>query len=1329
MIDIKNTSGTTLLSATPNEGCKRKFTLMKEDYITLKFSLENPIYFKLGSYVECDFGLFEVCDSQKPTFNTNNAGYNYELRLDAYYWKWKNKIFKYTPETAGQEASWNLTAPLDVQAGIVLRNLKALGYTYNGQDFDFSIDSTVENKSQLMSYNNINILDACFEMAKKWDCECWVTENIIHFGRCEFGDPVDFEIEKNVEEMTRSDSQSTYATRIYAFGSTRNIPANYRPVDESVVVNGVVQKRLMLPVGTPYIDAYPNMRTEEAVEQVVVFDDIFPRRTGTMSHITTHEYTDKIENEDGTTTEKKWNAYRFKDPDITFSEYYILTDEKLKITFQSGKLNGMTFEVTFNPCDKEGGETPIPEKNEDGSWNPDAQVWEIMRNEDYGRQLPGDVLIPEDGDTYILSGWDSTKIAELGLVPAAEQELKAEAEKYVAKSKIDPNTYTCRMNPVYIYGINPETGEQSSDFAKHFDVGDRVNLINKAYFENGRQSRIIGVEFSLDYPYDHPIYTVGETASYSRIGEIEDKIEELTLKGQTYTNGSGSYVYIIGTNDKTIWTNRNVLSALKVKFEFISKLYDNTVRGVLTFLKGISFGNFVKGSTGAGIYKDENENWHIEGDYFHIRKKLTAEEVEIQRNSHIGGKLTNTSANGTCIEVVEYENFYRCYFLKSDADGRTVYNDFRVDDQAYVETFNLQRQADGTLGNHFLWRLVVGVDDDTENRHYIDLSKTDCAEGSDAPQAGDDISQLGNRTDKTRQGAHILSAIGEGAPYYRIYNGINSYTLPSPKIDLNSEESEICAKFISSATGRDFDEALNGLKVDVEAIKNQTDKQYIIWFGAEVPTLLNYPVADWEEADYPSHVEDIFYLDNEADEENNGRAWRFKVSEVGDYYWSEITDRYVLQALKLANGAKKEAQTKKRIFVSQPTDDMVYDVGDLWTNATYKNADGSYLYEDDTLVCKVAKAAGDSFSINHWKPASYATKANIVNTGEAIRLEVQANIDAVNDSISSLEVAVNSINAVTQKISFDDAGNITNIDKSGLLLEDDFASLLAQKVSFDSSGNITNIDKSGLVLESEFASLFIEKVNEDATIAERAGLMLEKDFASMFVSAVDENGIVKQAQISAFVTMDDVNAAISNIEFSADQINFIGQTIINGNFEVDLDGNLTLNNVTAKNITAEGTIRAGSGSKIGNMRILEAGATLGQNSSFINAHMVNIPYATNVIDYSKIISGSITQYDTYLISNDRSDLFNVKLPSNDDIVLGNSKLHGNGHVFRITLAVGNFYTGVSKSIRLVKQGNMDFYDRNGNSIEYLDVRNGMCVMIQGIINIISTSAKMLYSVL
>lgn len=636
-IDIKDISGAIQLTTLINEGCKRKFTLMKEDYIMLKFSLENPIYFKLGSYVECNFGLFEVCDLQKPAFNTNTAGYDYELQLDAYYWKWKNKIFKYTPETTGQEASWNLTAPLDVQAGIVLRNLKALGYTYKGQDFVFSIDSTVENKSQLMSYDNINILDACFEMAKKWDCECWVTENIIHFGRCESGDAVDFEIGKNVQEMSQSESQSTYATRIYAFGSTRNIPADYRPIDETVVVNGVVQRRLMLPEGTPYIDAYPDMTTEEAVEQVVIFDEVYPRRTGIMSDVTTIEVTDKVENEDGTTTEEKWNAYRFRDTGVNFSEKYILPGQELRIRFASGLLNGLEFAVKFNPEGK-------LEILEDGGWNPEAQLWEIVRNEDYGRPLPGDVLFPQDGDEYVLSGWDSTKITELGLVGAAEQELKEKTEKYAAKSKIDPSTYGCTMMSNDAY--------REDGVHNFYGIGQKVNLINKAYFENGRQSRVIGFEFNLDYSFDSPVYTVGETTAYSRIGELEEKVESLTLKGQTYTGGGGSGVYVIGSHDSTPATDHNVYSALRSLIMFMRKDTEERTGFLLSLLGGTvikkyaKFGDFVTGVSGGYIGEDAR----AELEALVLRSSLSVPELRFNRQTYFEGYNTISPGGGLKIK-------------------------------------------------------------------------------------------------------------------------------------------------------------------------------------------------------------------------------------------------------------------------------------------------------------------------------------------------------------------------------------------------------------------------------------------------------------------------------------------------------------------------------------------------------------------------------------------------------------------------------------------------------------------------------------------------------
>ena len=703
MIDINDISGNIRFSTSINEGSKRRFLLMKEDYITLKFSLEKPIYFKLGDYVDIpnDFtSLFEVCDIQKPTFNNSTGGYDYELRLDAYYWKWKNKKFKYTPEVGGQEASWSLTASLDIQLGVFLKNLQALGYTYRGKNFEFSIDSTVENKAIAMSYDNINLLDALSSMAQTWECEYWITNSVIHFGRCEYGTPVDFELGKNVLEMTRSDSQTNFATRIYAFGSTRNIPTNYRPVDESIVVNGITQKRLMLPVGTPYIDAYSNMSTEEAVEDIVVFDDIYPRRIGSVSDITTHEYKDVIQEEGKPDVVKKWNAYRFKDSGITFSKDYVLEGQELKIIFQSGTLNGMEFAVIFNPCDKEGGEVPIPEKNADGSWNPAAQVWEIVRNEDYGRPLPDDVLRPQGehmegnvlvpADTYVLSGFDIKFVSDT-MIPTAEQELKEKALKYVEKSKIDPSTYD---NKMMFDCMVDDKGNP-----KMFEVGDRVNLINSAYFETGsRQSRIIGFEYNLDIPYDSPVYTVGETASYSRIGEIENKIDSLTYKGQSYTGTGGSGVYVIGTNDSTPASNRNVFSALNSLKLFLSSAVDDEAAGLIKFLQGIiSLGDIVAkqgitvGENGHGItvgdsgvvtaILDELKNVssitspdfssgpfgsgyllkvnpktgksYFEVDELYVRLKAYFETLEIKHLSHVGGRIVLSPAGMECIKVEE----------------------------------------------------------------------------------------------------------------------------------------------------------------------------------------------------------------------------------------------------------------------------------------------------------------------------------------------------------------------------------------------------------------------------------------------------------------------------------------------------------------------------------------------------------------------------------------------------------------------------------------------------------------------------------------------------
>ena len=777
-IDIRTKSGAIRFSTPVNEGSKRKYLLQSEDSVTLKFSAEQPIYFRLGDYIKIPndpVGIFELTSLYSPAFNYETGGYDYELRLDAYYYKWKNKIFKYSPENGGREASWNLTASLDVQLGVFLRNLKSFGYKYNGKDFKFNIDNTVENKSLLVSYENTNMIDALTKLAETWECEWWVRNNIIYFGKCVIDAPVNFELGVNVEKMSSTRGQNTHATRLYVFGSSRNLPTNYRPLVENAVINGVVQKRLMLPEDTPHIDAYEGMNEEEAIESVVVFDDIYPRRVGTIgAGITTKEYTESKDNEDGSKTKTKWNAYRFKDSGIEFLKEYILPGQELKITFQSGLLNGMEFNVLFNPDNH-------PEKN-GGVINPDAQLWEVVRNENYGRPLPDDVFKPKEGDKYVLSGFN-IKLVSDSFISAAENELKARALKYIEKTKLDPSTYDVTL--------------MSNESKYFYDAGQRVNLINPTYFENGRISRIIGFELNLDIPSDSPVYTIGETAAYSKYGELKGEVERLTYKGQLYSGSSGENLYVISRNDNALATDRNVFSAKRSLDEFLNKRIPDIAQEIITFLKGLKFGNgehgidkdglakldaihigeYVEGVSGAAL-KEINGQTYLEVDKAYFRQKAVFEALEVMKTMYSYGNRIAGKGGVKITRVEEQPNAYRCYFLH-EQDGLKIENPFVLNDQALVKEANIKEGTTEHAANHFLWRAVVAV-----GENYVDLSKTVCASGSDEPLPGDALCQLGYRgTDKPdRQCAIMERTVGEDVPAYVMLQGINDFTLEGKDI-------------------------------------------------------------------------------------------------------------------------------------------------------------------------------------------------------------------------------------------------------------------------------------------------------------------------------------------------------------------------------------------------------------------------------------------------------------------------------------------------------------------------------------------------------------------
>lgn len=790
------------------------YELMQSHYCKLSFKLSRPTYFLLGDFIETPYGRFELIDLTKAKDN-DTIGYSYEIQFDAYYRKLKNKILKYRPNTGSQEATFSLTSKISTHIEVIMKNLayyakldKSYLYDPNfegeGTDYTYVIDASVDaNAAKLITYSNSSILDAIANIAQTFGCEWWFEGNILHFGTCENTNAVtDFRLNDNIVSMSSSQSQSTYANRVYAFGAARNLPSEYKnDSDADITKDGVVEKRLMLPTSAECSEQNKQMlaengfelkngyiqvgglREDQYVEGVTTNDDIYPRNLIKTSKVTSYEK----DVEDESTPEEgdyiKRTFYRVnsltivnedgeKTGDMAFRKAYILSGKNLHIVFQSGSLNGMDFECEFNPdgvpeilLDDDG--NPIFKDGKE-QINPKSQVFEIVANGDYGRFLPDTTLHPKDGDTFVLYNWNSTKLGD-ALVPSASNELLADAIKNLKKSVIDPTTYTCTAEDNYSY--NHGRGNLHG-------VGDRVNLYNKGYGDGYRSSRVIGYEFSLDIPFDGAKYYVGEKPSYSRLNAMESKIEELIYNGQSYLNGnggSGRSIYIIKSYDSITPTDYNVFSAKAVDEQRLNKTKDDTAKGTITwekvqkflqgltaedlsqFKKGATFGEFIQGMLfGTGGMIDGLGNAEFES--ITSRSSIIAKELIVNRQTAMESNFVFTES-GMVETVTEIpaatEGGNVTYDLKLQKRWDNDFTAFKENDVVLASINTLTEN-----GKYYdMWLRVLSVNTVTNTITVVCYPDNECPSKKNYPPC--ELARLirwGNAVDEDRQSCWYISS-------------------------------------------------------------------------------------------------------------------------------------------------------------------------------------------------------------------------------------------------------------------------------------------------------------------------------------------------------------------------------------------------------------------------------------------------------------------------------------------------------------------------------------------------------------------------------------------
>lgn len=1070
MIQIKRNNKVFFTLEDFGEGSKLSYQLMDHHYIILKFTTATPVYFEIGDSVEIpDFGYFELTSSYFPKHNDSD-GYDYEMQMDAYYMSWKNKICKYRPQHGANETSFKLTTTVGVHMNVILGNLKALGLTYNGKDF--SVDYTTYNnkafdvqKRFLIEYGSISILDAlnsiCSEDAL--NCEWWIDGSIIYLGYCEMEGQTTFEQNVNVLSMSYSESKSAHITRLYAFGSDRNIPKGYfTGADADVTTDGVATDYLMLPhkevdsdgfyAKDGYLENVNVVKNDkQAIEGVVMFEEEYPKVESVVSSIKTYDST--VDNEDGTkTTQTFWQVTSTDSFTNSFKESWIKSNLTLGIKFTSGALMGMEFDVSFKVIDK-------------------VNYFEIVANDTYGRTLPDGVMCPKVGDKYFLFNWDATKITDTDLIPTAQLSLFDRAKQYYQKTMISNSNFTCTMDGDKFY--NDGTYD-------YHPLGEQVKLINDMFAQvdadgkHYRNSRIIGMEIPLDIPYDHPQYTVGEKAATSRLGKLEDKVDSIKVNGmQIGGTGSGNGgVYVIGLNDSTPASDSNVYSARRSRMEFLSRLQDNTAKGTITWEKiqklvsGLLVGNR-NNENGGSWTTDAEGRSHLITDYMEVRMKAIFEELVVKKTSAIGGKEIISLAGGVVAHKVEevtvtYNNVsqkaYRCYFL-AEQEGDAVDNDFAIGDQVRSESFNVRKGTYHKVGNHFYWRLVIGRDEEPvelegKKYHYIDLSDTDCATASDVPAKGDVLSQCGNRTDVERQNCLIFSAVDTYSPSISLYHGINSYSFANKeyveygvnkqtnkaffnvygdmyvgdrptkengyegssyiKYDSAAKQVSIKGKLSAKSTvdGKELSQYIKENSaggLTEEQVNNLIKNSQVI---ADLQNQVDGAIETWfyegvptlsnkPASDWKTDKDKETHLGDLYYDNKTGKAYRF-AKDGNTYKWTIITDTDIAKALSDASKAQETADGKMKVFSTQPI--PPYQLGDIWVNATYP-ADGS-TYKNEVLRCQTKKAAGSQFAIGDWIKASKYTDDTVANAAQAAAEKAQKAAEKAQGDISKLGTTV-----------------------------------------------------------------------------------------------------------------------------------------------------------------------------------------------------------------------------------------------------------------------------------------------------------------------------------
>lgn len=697
-----------------------------DDYLSVTLDSQECVTLELNDWTVWEGRKFWCVETYTPK-QTGRRKWTYSVKLYGAASLIKQALMLNTEDSP----AFSYTATAREHVALVVKNLNR----WMGGITDWKVGKVEATGNIVVDYSEgLYGNDALKKIADEAGTEWWIEGMTVNVCRCERGDEVTLGYGNGLLSIERDSADNVkFFTRLFPIGSSRNIDAEKYG-----------SSRLLLPSRATYVERNTELGIVEHFEQTA-FQEIYPRRTGKVSSV--RKETKK--GDDG----KPFDIYYFTDGEMNFdpNEYEIGGLVK-RVTFQTGQLAGL-------------GNDEDGEHYFEVNYNSETREFELITIWPYDddTQVPGGVLEPKAGDTYIL--WNVRMPDEY--YPIAEEEYATAVEKYMDEHCLDRSVYKCSTDYVALKkrGVVP-------------CMGQRVRLESDRFFASGyRESRITVVDQKLERPTEADI-EISDVLSQTTQSRMADEIE--SVRSEVKANAV-ELPDVIRSWDTTLPTDNNLFSARRSEQEFLSRKRNDRTKGRITFEQGVVFGEeengFVDGKgnaelltavvrellssgdySGGGLTDrgwklgmDEDRLSHLIVDKLTVRQVMNVFELLINKVRSVGGQICVSAANGKIKAVEEQGDYYLISFEQK--------NMFVRHDLVRCQTFT------GTDLRSY-WVEVAEVTTDG-----IVVAKEEFEDVE--PKAGDECVLMGNTAVENRQNLVLISATEDGEPRVDVMDGVS----------------------------------------------------------------------------------------------------------------------------------------------------------------------------------------------------------------------------------------------------------------------------------------------------------------------------------------------------------------------------------------------------------------------------------------------------------------------------------------------------------------------------------------------------------------------------